>query len=117
MKNPSVCRSGHVRLKHPLKEILRQGIPPLRNVLSRGHILNMKIWNLSKPIRTCRHAMFPVPAVTLSGETKNVDACNSLRPSPPGWRSSVGNALAAGKQGASINGMPMKCNERHNDGN
>lgn len=49
MKNPSVCRSGHVRLKHPLKEILRQGIPPLRNLLSRGHILNMKIW---QPVKT-----------------------------------------------------------------
>ena len=57
--------------------------------------------------------MFPVPAETLSEETKNDDPCSSVHPFPPGWKTPAYHVLAAGKQGASINGMPMKCNERH----
>lgn len=57
--------------------------------------------------------MFPVPAEILSEETKNDDPCNSMHPFPPGWKTPAYHAFAAGKQGASTNGMPMKCNERH----
>lgn len=61
--------------------------------------------------------MFPFLAGILSGKTKNDVACGSARLLPAGWENPVDNAFAAGKQGASANGMPMKCNERHNDGN
>ena len=60
------------------------------------------------------HGMFLFLARALSGKMKNDD---KRAASPSRWKNPVDNAFAAGKQGAPAKGMPMKCNEKHNDGN
>lgn len=50
--------------------------------------------------------MFLFLAGTLSGKMKNDVACGSVQLLPAGGKNPVGNAFAAGKQGAPATGCP-----------